>query len=120
MNIHADKAKLRQILYNLLTNAIKFTPENGEVSVSIDKTDNGIQVSVKDTGIGIPAEMQEEIFSPFTQVDASSKRRYGGTGLGLALVKKFVEMHNGKVWLESEEGKGSTFTFTIENQKKNE
>ncbi|WP_407282197.1 PAS domain S-box protein [Methanolobus sp. WCC1] len=118
--IHADKVKFRQILYNLLSNAIKFTPENGEVFVSIEKTGNGIQASVTDTGIGISAERQEEIFSPFTQVDASSKRRYGGTGLGLALVKKFVEMHNGKVWLESEEGEGSNFTFTIEDQKKNE
>ncbi|TQD24363.1 PAS domain S-box protein [Methanolobus vulcani] len=119
-NVHADKIKIRQILYNLLSNAIKFTPDNGEVFISIEKTENGIQVSVTDTGIGIPSEMQDEIFSPFTQVDASSKRRYGGTGLGLALVKQFVEMHNGKVWLESEEGKGSTFTFTIKNQKKDD
>jgi PAS domain S-box-containing protein len=118
--IFADKVKFQQILYNLLSNAIKFTPEDGKVFINLEKADNGIQVSVTDTGIGISAERQEEIFSPFTQVDASSKRRYGGTGLGLALVKKFVEMHNGKVWLESEEGEGSTFTFTIEDQKKNE
>jgi PAS domain S-box-containing protein len=118
--IHADKVKFQQILYNLLSNAIKFTPDNGEVSVSIEKTQKGIQVSVKDTGIGIVSEMQDEIFSAFSQVDASSKRRYGGTGLGLALVKQFVEMHNGKVWLESEEGKGSTFSFTIEDQKRDE
>ncbi|MDI3485245.1 MAG: two-component system, cell cycle sensor histidine kinase PleC [Methanolobus sp.] len=117
IHIHADKIKFRQILYNLLSNAVKFTPENGDVFVSIEKTYNGIKVSVADTGIGIPAEMQDNIFNPFTQVDVFSKRRYGGTGLGLALVKRFVEMHNGKIRLESEEGKGSTFTFSIENQK---
>ncbi|TQD25100.1 PAS domain S-box protein [Methanolobus vulcani] len=113
LNIHADKVKFQQILYNLVSNAIKFTPENGEVLVIVERTDNGIQVFVTDSGIGIAAEMQEEIFSPFTQVDASHTRRYGGTGLGLALVKKFVEMHNGNVWFVSEVGKGSTFTFTI-------
>lgn len=76
--------------------------------------------AVTDTGIGIASEMQEEIFSPFTQVDASSKRRYSDTCLGFTLVKKFAEMHKGKVWLENKEGKGSTFTFTIEDQKKDD
>ncbi len=114
--IVADKMKFKQIMFNLLSNAIKFTPENGRVSIVTKQMDNDIHISVSDTGIGIPPDMQEYIFSPFTQVDSSNKRRYGGTGLGLALVKQFVEMHNGKIWVKSEEGKGSTFIFTIGNQ----
>lgn len=111
--IVADRLKFKQIMYNLLSNAIKFTPDNGRVSVLVKQTDNVIHVSVSDTGIGIPKNKLEDIFDPFVQVDSSTKRRYGGTGLGLALVRKFVEMHDGKIWVESEEGKGSTFTFTI-------
>ncbi|WP_292468217.1 PAS domain S-box protein [Methanolobus sp.] len=118
-NIYADKMKFRQIMLNLLSNAIKFTADEGKVSIIAKKIDDHIQVSVSDTGIGIPEDMQEDIFSPFTQVDASNKRKYGGTGLGLALVKQFVDMHHGKIWLKSEEGKGSTFTFTINNQNSN-
>ncbi|WP_370573822.1 PAS domain S-box protein [Methanomethylovorans sp.] len=114
--IFADKLKLKQIMYNLLNNAIKFTPDNGLISVVVKRAGNTIEVSVSDTGIGIPVHMREEIFDPFVQVDASSKRKYGGTGLGLALTKRFVEMHNGKIWVESEEGKGSTFTFTLKDQ----
>ncbi|SFM24960.1 PAS domain S-box protein [Methanolobus profundi] len=117
--VFADKMKLQQIMLNLLSNAIKFTPDNGNVSIKVRNYDGNIEFSVSDTGIGIPKEKQEDIFDPFTQVDASSKRRYGGTGLGLALVRQFVEMHDGKIWLESEEGKGSTFTFTIGTQDKN-
>ncbi|MBP1909118.1 PAS domain S-box protein [Methanolobus bombayensis] len=111
--ISADKLKFKQIMLNLLSNAIKFTPNYGKVLVNATKKDNDITVYVSDTGIGITKKMQENIFSPFTQVDSSNKRKYGGTGLGLALVKQFVEMHEGKIWVESEEGKGSTFTFTI-------
>jgi len=107
-------------MYNLLNNAIKFTPDNGSISIITKKNDNTIEVSVSDTGIGIPENMHEEIFDPFVQVDASNKRKYGGTGLGLALTKRFVEMHKGKIWVESEEGKGSTFTFTIPYQKNDE
>lgn len=115
-DILADRLKLQQILLNLLSNAIKFTPENGEVSIAVRRNEGDTLFSVSDTGIGIPEERQEDIFNPFTQVDASSKREYGGTGLGLALVRQFVEMHGGKIWLESEEGKGTTFTFTICDQ----
>lgn len=114
--VFADKLKLKQIMYNLLNNAIKFTPDNGLISVVVKRAGNTIEVSVSDTGIGIPAHMREEIFDPFVQVDSSSKRKFGGTGLGLALTKRFVEMHNGKIWVESEEGKGSTFTFTLKDQ----
>lgn len=116
IEIFADKLKFKQIMFNLLSNAIKFTSDTGEVTVIGTRTDNGIQISVSDTGIGIPEYMKDDIFNPFTQIDASNKRKYGGTGLGLALVKRFVEMHNGKIWLETEEEKGSTFSFIIENQ----
>jgi signal transduction histidine kinase len=102
-------------MLNLLSNAIKFTPANGKVSVTATKEGSEIKISVSDTGIGISEDMHESIFSPFTQVDSSNKREYGGTGLGLALVKQFVEMHSGNIWLESNEGEGSTFVFTIED-----
>jgi PAS domain S-box-containing protein len=113
--ISADRMKFKQIMLNLLSNAIKFTPDNGKVSVTATKKDDEITISVSDTGIGIPKYMHENIFNPFMQVDSSNKRKYGGTGLGLALVKQFVEMHGGKIWVESEEGKGSIFTFTIKD-----
>jgi PAS domain S-box-containing protein len=111
----ADRMKFKQIMLNLLSNAIKFTPQNGKVSVVSTKNDNEITITVSDTGIGIPENMQESIFSPFTQADSSNKREFGGTGLGLALVKQFVEMHDGKIWVESREEKGSIFTFTIKD-----
>ncbi|AEH61289.1 PAS/PAC sensor signal transduction histidine kinase [Methanosalsum zhilinae DSM 4017] len=118
--VFADRTKLKQIMFNLLSNAIKFTPEAGKVSVIIKQDDGGIVISVSDTGIGIPLNMQENIFDLFTQVDGSIKRKYDGTGLGLAIVKQYVEMHNGKVWVESEEDKGSTFTFTIDTKRNQE
>ncbi|WP_094227398.1 ATP-binding protein [Methanolobus psychrotolerans] len=111
--IFADRQKFIQIMYNLLSNAIKFTSDNGKVFVVAKKTDNGICVSVSDTGIGIPEHRLKDIFTPFTQIDGSNKRKHGGTGLGLSLVKQFVEMHKGNIRVKSEEGKGSTFTFTI-------
>ncbi|TGC06992.1 ATP-binding protein [Methanolobus halotolerans] len=114
--IFADRLKFKQIMYNLLSNAIKFTPDNGKVFVTAVNNDNEVQVSVSDTGIGISVNKQKDIFTPFVQVDESNKRVYGGTGLGLSLVKQYVEMHKGNVWVKSEEGKGSTFTFTIVNQ----
>jgi len=111
--ILADKMKFGQIMFNLLSNAIKFTPDHGEVSVTVRRATNHIQISVSDTGIGIPEHRLEDIFDPFTQVDSSTRRKYGGTGLGLALVKKYVEMHGGKIEVNSELNKGSTFTFTL-------
>jgi PAS domain S-box-containing protein len=111
--IKADKTKLIQIMYNLIGNAAKFTPENGSISVNTKHIDDDFYISVTDTGIGIPADSKKEIFKNFKQVDSSNTRRYEGTGLGLALVKAYVEMHGGKIWVESELGKGSTFTFTI-------
>jgi signal transduction histidine kinase len=104
-------------MFNLLGNAIKFTPAGGKVAVFIERINNHVQISISDTGIGIPPNIQDDIFSPFVQADSSNTRKYGVTGLGLFLVKQFVEMPNGKIWLESEGGKGSTFTFTIGNQE---
>ncbi|WP_321417349.1 PAS domain S-box protein [uncultured Methanomethylovorans sp.] len=120
LELFADRLKFKQIMYNLLNNAIKFTPDNGMISVIVKSIGKTIEVSVSDTGIGIPENMHEDIFDPFIQVDASTRRKYGGTGLGLALTRRFVEMHNGKIWVESEEGKGSIFTFTITDQKNTE
>ncbi len=115
--VMGDVTRLRQILTNLLNNAIKFT-EQGEVfiSVSSKKLESGryeIQFAVKDTGIGIPENKQVKLFQPFTQVDSSTTRLYGGTGLGLVISKKLAELMSGRMWLESVEGKGSTFYFTI-------
>ncbi len=115
--ILGDPARLRQILMNLLSNAVKFT-EKGEISISVsgrklEISSYEIHFAVRDTGIGIPEDKANRLFQPFSQVDASTARRYGGTGLGLAISKKLVELMNGSIWVESEVGKGSTFHFTI-------
>ena len=111
--IYADEGKFKQILYNLLSNAIKFTPEGGSVTVDARRQGDMAEISVADTGIGISKEDQKKLFHPFMQADASTSREYGGTGLGLSLVKKFTELHGGTVRIESEPGEGSTFAFTI-------
>ena len=112
--ITADEGRFRQILYNLLSNAIKFTPENGEVSICARRLeDRSLEVAVQDSGIGIKKEHQELIFSEFRQVEETYSRRYEGTGLGLALTRRLVELHGGSIRVDSEEGKGSLFTFHI-------
>jgi PAS domain S-box-containing protein len=115
--IKGDPIRLRQILANLLSNAIKFTDIGGiTILVSsrrLEGTCHEICFSVKDTGIGIPEDKMSRLFQSFTQIDSSTTRRYGGTGLGLAISKKLVEMMGGKIWAESQLGKGSTFHFTI-------
>jgi len=111
--ICADRIRLKQILFNLLSNAIKFTPKDGKVDVFAELVSDRIRVSVKDTGIGISENNKKELFHPFAQLNSAKSSRYEGTGLGLSLVKKFVELHNGKVWFESELGKGSTFIFEL-------
>src|SRR6476660_7775428 len=108
-----DERKIKQILLNLLSNAVKFTPEGGRISITANKTDNGAEISVSDTGIGIAPEDQPRIFEEFRQVGSDSTHKTEGTGLGLTLAKKFVELHGGRIWVESEVGKGSTFTFTL-------
>jgi len=111
--ITADLTKVKEILYNLVENAIKFTTNEGSVTVKAIFAENLAQISVTDTGIGISNKDMDKLFKPFMQVDGSTTREYGGTGLGLMLVKEFVGMHNGEVWVESEPTVGSTFTFTI-------
>ena len=108
-----DERKIKQILLNLLSNAVKFTPEGGRISITANKTHSGAEISVSDTGIGIAPEDQPKIFEEFRQVGSDSTHKTEGTGLGLTLAKKFVELHGGKIWVESEVGKGSTFCFTL-------
>lgn len=113
--VHADENRLQQILYNLIGNAIKFT-EQGQVSIDakvIDGSASWIEISIQDTGIGIPASKQAQIFQAFEQGDGSSTRQYAGTGLGLSISKQLVELHGGKMWVKSTVGEGSTFYFTM-------
>jgi signal transduction histidine kinase len=120
--VMGDRDRTRQVVLNLLGNAIKFTPENGRVSVAarVGTLANGrgepaVEVTVTDSGIGISAEFQPRIFEPFYQVDSTSTREFGGTGLGLNIVKGFVEAQGGRVWVTSpvEDGRGSAFRFTL-------
>lgn len=115
--LEADRDRLIQVLYNLVSNAIKFTPEGGKISILCRKNGSRALISVIDTGIGISAEDQKKIFQPFTQIDNSSSRQFGGTGLGLTLVKKIVNLHQGEIRVESNVGKGSTFILAIPLKK---
>ena len=114
--LKADERKFKQILLNLLSNAVKFTPDGGRVEVHAKKDGGTLEVAVRDTGIGIAPEDQSAVFEEFRQVGRHYTNKNEGTGLGLALTKRFVELHGGRLWLESEPGKGSTFTFTIPGQ----
>ena len=118
-SVHADKAKLRQVLFNLLSNATRFTPDGGKLKIEAVRKNDWCQVSVVDNGIGIKKEDQERIFEPFYQLDNPLTKEKTGTGLGLALAKQIVERHGGKIWVESEYGKGSRFSFTIPLADKN-
>jgi two-component system phosphate regulon sensor histidine kinase PhoR len=112
--VQADRNHLEQILINLLDNAIKYTPEGGRVIVSVvEKDSKDIQFSVEDNGIGIPKEDLSRIFERFYRVDKGRSKELGGTGLGLSIVKHLVQAHGGRVWVESQRGKGSTFYFTF-------
>ena len=111
--IVADERKFKQILLNLLSNAVKFTSDGGRVGVRAVRADGAVEISVSDTGIGIAPEDQEAVFEEFRQVGTDVVRKREGTGLGLALTRKFVELHGGTIRVESELGKGSTFTFTL-------
>jgi signal transduction histidine kinase len=103
----------KQILYNLVSNAIKFTPSDGRVCLKAEIINNYLSLSVIDSGIGISSEDQKMLFEPFRQINPSPSQEYKGTGLGLTIVKKFVEMHGGDIIVQSQIGKGSTFTFTL-------
>jgi signal transduction histidine kinase len=107
-----DAGRLRQVLLNLASNAVKFTHQ-GEVCVSAQPSGNGVDIAVRDTGIGITAEAMAMIFEEFRQVDGSMTRRYGGAGLGLAIAKRLVEQMGGRITVESQQGRGSTFTVHL-------
>ncbi len=110
--IEGDERKVKQVLLNLLSNALKFTPEGGRINVRADLRDEVAEVSVADTGIGIAPADQDAVFQEFRQVGTADKKAEG-TGLGLALSRKFVELHGGRIWVKSQVGTGSTFTFTL-------
>jgi signal transduction histidine kinase len=112
-DIVADERKVKQILLNLLSNAVKFTPQAGRVGVTATVAEGVITIAVSDTGIGIAPEDQAAIFEEFRQVGRDDARKQEGTGLGLTLAKKLVELHGGQIWVRSQVGQGSTFTFTL-------
>ena len=119
-SVYGDREKLEQILTNLVGNATKFTPEGGEISVSAKPSEEEeamVAISVRDSGIGIPEDQLDKVFEKFHQVEDSLRRSITGTGLGLAITKGLVEAQHGKIWVESELGKGSTFTFTLPMSK---
>ncbi len=111
--IKADRVRFKQILYNLLSNAVKFTPSGGRISIECFGTGSVVRFSVRDTGIGIPASEHSAIFDKFHQVGSTTKGVREGTGLGLAITRHLVESHGGRIWVESREGKGSCFHFTV-------
>ena len=110
--VTGDERRVRQVIFNLLSNAVKFTPTGGQVDVSATRVDGEMRVSVADSGPGIAAKDLDRIFEEFQQTEAGARQREG-TGLGLALSKRFVEMHGGRIWCESEIDKGSIFEFTL-------
>jgi signal transduction histidine kinase/DNA-binding response OmpR family regulator len=117
-----DDQRLAQVITNLLSNAVKFTPEKGTISLNtqLEGEENGlciIRIAVMDSGIGISREQQEKLFASFQQAESGTSRKFGGTGLGLAISKRIVEMMGGRIWIESEPGKGATFTFTVQMER---
>ncbi|MCJ7620209.1 MAG: GAF domain-containing sensor histidine kinase, partial [Anaerolineae bacterium] len=112
-SICADASKLHLVLSNLVSNAIKFTPQGGKIEIAARMDEDELTMSVRDTGIGIVAEELDRLFDRFYQVGESLRREYPGLGLGLSIVKELVALHQGKAWVESEVGKGSTFFFTV-------
>ena len=113
VEITADKSKLMQVVYNVIDNAIKYTPRAGSVHVDMARAGKRAVIRISDTGIGIPEEDQKHIFDRFYRVDKARSRETGGTGLGLSIVKQIVMLHNGTISVNSEVGKGSTFTIEL-------
>ncbi|MHB8587466.1 MAG: hybrid sensor histidine kinase/response regulator [Candidatus Dormibacteraceae bacterium] len=112
-HVPADAGKLKQMLLNLVSNAVKFTPEGGRVTIAAQRFAEAVEISVTDTGIGIAESDREQLFEEFRQIDSDVAREHHGTGLGLALTKRFVELHGGQISLTSEVGKGSVFTLSL-------
>ena len=115
--IKADSDRLRQVIYNLLDNASKFTPEGGRITIKAIEKDDSLTVSVHDSGVGISKENQKNLFTPYYRSEGP-RERASGLGLGLSICKTFIELHGGKIWVNSQEGKGSTFSFSIPIEKK--
>ncbi|WML58294.1 cell wall metabolism sensor histidine kinase WalK [Neobacillus sp. PS2-9] len=118
--IEIDEDKMTQVLYNIISNALKYSPEGGQVTFSIKEEENRIIVSVKDQGVGIPKENIGKIFDRFYRVDKARTRKLGGTGLGLAIAKEMVNAHGGSIWASSEEGKGTTIAFSLPYERSEE
>ncbi|HPO87491.1 MAG TPA: ATP-binding protein [Candidatus Hydrogenedentes bacterium] len=110
------RVKIKGVITNLLSNALKFTLTGGAIRINVHKLDTEVEVRVSDTGIGIPEEEFSKIFERFYQVDSSLMRKVGGSGIGLNIAKEYVEMHEGRIWVESKVGEGSTFAFTVPAQ----
>lgn len=113
LRIDADEEKLTQILLELIENSIKFTEPNGSIMIDAKEEDKSVHITVSDTGIGIPKNELEKMFNHFYQVDSSSTRKYGGNGIGLSLVKYYIGMHDGKLWVDSKEGEGTSIHVTL-------
>jgi signal transduction histidine kinase len=113
IRLRADRRTIKQIVINLLSNAVKFTPEGGKVTLAANRVNGAYAISVIDTGIGIAPEDHDKIFEEFKQVGTDYARKSEGTGLGLTLTRRLVELHGGRIRVESEPGHGSTFTFTL-------
>jgi len=111
--VSADERRLKQVLYNFLSNALKFTPEDGAITVRARLADDGLLISVEDSGIGIAADEQAKVFETFHQVDSSLTKGKQGTGLGLALVRRIADLHGGRTWVESQPDEGSQFYFWL-------
>jgi len=113
VKIKGDNRRIQESYTNLILNAHDFVPQNGKIEVGVTDGDKEVTFFVKDDGEGIPKEKQDQLFKKYGQVKSDAKRKFGGTGLGLAVAQQLVEGMKGKIWLESEEGKGTTFFFTI-------
>jgi two-component system sensor histidine kinase VicK len=115
--VEADAVKIGIVVSNLIKNALQFTDAGGHVTVKVEEDSGYIKVAVSDDGIGIPVKDLVRVFERFFQVESHLTRRYGGMGLGLAVARSMIELHNGRIWAESQEGKGSTFTFLLPIEK---
>ncbi len=107
------KRRIGEVLTNLLSNAIKYSTAGGDIIITLSKTKNGIQVSIKDNGIGIPEDAKDKIFARFYRVQNAQVNTFPGLGLGLYIMASIIELHKGKIWVESQPGKGATFYFTL-------